>query len=223
MKRFGQLVLGVAFVIGAAGTSAAQATAAPERLIGAQATVAATLGNKSDTSFGAEGTYRLNEEWEVFAEVGRMGNVASGTFEDSVQLILEVLPELSPNVIQSAVFFDAGMRYRLLPIFESYEPFVALGFGIARVTGDVSFSVDGRQLSEGELLDQYGLELGDDFAGSVTKPFLTIGGGVTRAFATRYFMEVSYRYGRIFARSSVIPDDSGTNTQRAQFGIGIRF
>ncbi len=222
MKRFGQLVLGCVMTACASGTAYAQGTAPAEQRIGVQGTAAATFGNKSDSAFGAEVTYRLNDEWEVFGEGGYMGNIASGHLEEITQFIIDVLPELSPNVTQSAAYFDGGLRYRLLPI-RNYEPFISLGFGIARVKSDVTFSLDGRELSNAELLDVYLLELGNDLSGTVTKPILTIGGGVNRAFAQRYFLEVSYRYGRIFARSSAIPDDAGINTQRAQVGVGIRF
>ena len=41
-------------------------------------------------------------------------------------------------------------------------------------------------------------------------------------FATRYFVDLSYRYGRISAKT-VIPNDTAISTQRVQVGIGIRF
>ena len=50
-----------------------------------------------------------------------------------------------------------------------------------------------------------------------------LGAGVSRNFLQRYYVDVSYRYGRIFAKTATIEDDKGINTQRFQVGVGIRF
>lgn len=49
------------------------------------------------------------------------------------------------------------------------------------------------------------------------------GGGATVTFATRWFVDLSYRFGRILPKTSVIDLDAAINTQRAQVGVGVRF
>jgi opacity protein-like surface antigen len=50
-----------------------------------------------------------------------------------------------------------------------------------------------------------------------------IGGGATMPVKQRYVLDLSYRYGRIFARTGEIENDNGVNTQRVQVGFGFKF
>jgi opacity protein-like surface antigen len=90
------------------------------------------------------------------------------------------------------------------------------------VKTSAAFSVSGTDVT-GHLLDVYGVQLGNDLASTLTKLFLTVGGGVTVPFKDRYLVDVSYRYGRIFPKTSQIQGDTGINTNRIQAGIGVRF
>jgi hypothetical protein len=223
MKRLGRWVVGfTAAAACATGTASAQSSTADPGKFAAAFTVGATLGNKSSSSFGGEVDYKLGTEWEAFVEFGRMRNVASGDTDDRAGIAADAIGA-SVSVASKATYVDAGVKYLFLPIFGDYQPYATLGFGVARVTQDVVFSVNGTALSESQLLDQYGLQLGNDLAGSTTKPMFLIGAGVSRNFKGRYYFDASYRYGRIFARTGAIDDDSGINTQRFQIGAGIRF
>ncbi len=87
----------------------------------------------------------------------------------------------------------------------------------------MTFDVNGQKLSELQLLSDYGVQLGADLAGSTVKPMITIAVGVSRGFAGRAFMDLSYRYGLIFSSADTIEDDKGLSTQRVQLGVGVRF
>jgi opacity protein-like surface antigen len=222
MKRLGRWVVGIgAAAACVTGTASAQSAADPGT-IAVAFTVGATLGNKSSSSFGGELDYKLGTDWEAFAEFGRMGNVASGTIDDRADLIANAIGG-SASVASKATYFDAGVKYLLVPFKQVYQPYATIGFGFARVAQDVVFSVNDNELSETQLLDQYGVQLGNDLAGSTTKPLFLIGAGVSRNFHGKYYFDLSYRYGRIFAKSGTIEDDKGLNTQRVQVGVGIRF
>ncbi len=221
MKRFGQLVM--AFSVAAAaltGTASAQSTA-PDT-VSVQFTVGATFGNKSAASFGGEVDYKLGTEWEAFFEAGQMRNVAPGSIDDRAQVIANFIGG-SAAVAEKATYFDAGVKYLLVPFGGGYQPYVGLGVGAANVKKDVVFSAGGGELSEDQLLSQFGVQLGADLAGSTTKPLLLVAAGVSRNFAGRAFLDLSYRYGFIFAKAGTIEDDKGLNTQRLQLGIGVRF
>ncbi len=65
--------------------------------------------------------------------------------------------------------------------------------------------------------------LGNDLTGSLTKGLIVIPVGAQTDFARRYLVDISYRFGRILARSGAIENDVGISTQRVQVGVGIRF
>jgi opacity protein-like surface antigen len=223
MKRLGRWVVGVGAAAACVmGTASAQTSTPDSGKLSAAVTVGATLGNKSSSSFGGEVDYKLGTEWEAFFEFGRMGNVATGATDDRANVIANAIGA-SASVATKATYFDAGVKYLFVPFHGGYQPYATLGLGAARVSQDVVFSVGGTELSETQLLDQYGVLLGSDLAGSTTKPIFLIGAGVSRNFHRRYYVDLSYRYGRIFAKSGTIEDDKGTNTQRIQVGVGFRF
>jgi opacity protein-like surface antigen len=202
------LTLGLA----AAHAQTPAASAGPESKFSAQLTAAATLGHTSASSFGGEVDYRLMEDWEGFFEFGRLRNVTSSATEARANVISRQLNvTLSP--IQKATYYDIGLKYRLLP-YGMWHPYVALGFGAATVTTRTALS---------GVNPEQEVQLGFDLDSSVTKPFVMIGGGAQVPFRNRYFVDGSYRYGRIFARTGVIEDDTGMSTQRVQVGVGIRF
>ena len=222
MNRFGRWIVGLgAAAACVTGTAAAQSASDPGTITAAF-TLGPTFGNKSSASFGGEVDYKLGTEWEAFVEFGRMSNVASGMTDERAELIANSIGA-SASVASKATYFDVGAKYLLVPFGGGYQPYAAIGFGFARVSHDVVFSVNDTELSETQLADQYGVQLGSDLAGSTTKPLFLIGAGVTRNFYSRYYLDISYRYGRIFAKGGSIEDDKGMNTQRLQLGIGVRF
>jgi len=203
-------------VAGRVGTVDAQTT---DEQWYAEFTAAATLGHKSDSSVGGELGYTWTDERQLFFEFGRMGNVATSAVDERAQFIARAIGA-SASVAQKATYFDAGLKYRLAERGK-WRPYGLLGLGLARVKTQSNFSVNGNDVTN--QLDQFGVQLGSDLSGSVTKFFLTVGVGANVPFGRRYLADLSYRYGRIFGRGGAIEDDAGINTQRVQGGVGIRF
>jgi opacity protein-like surface antigen len=184
----------------------------------AQFDAAATLGHKSSSSFGAELTYRLNDDWDVFLETGHMRNVATSDLDARAQLIANFIGGTT-SAVQKANYFDIGARYRIMGRGK-WDPYVTLGLGVAHVETKTNFAINGTDVTNsiGDLVS-----LGPDLSGSLNKAFLTIGPGVNVPLGVRYFFDGCYRYGRIFPRSAQVENDKGINTQRVQVAIGIKF
>src|SRR4030095_4913032 len=118
-------------------------------------------------------------------------------------------------------YFDVGVRYKV-PYLTKYHPYVGIGLGFGSTTPEVTFTVNGTDVT-GQL-DQFGVQLGADLSETQTRPLFVIGGGVVYDFAKRYFIDGTYRYGRTShaeSDSEVIME--GLNTQRLQIGFGLRF
>jgi opacity protein-like surface antigen len=222
MKRFVRCSTLIT-VLTACGTGTVRAqtpgTTGPDRGY-AEVTVGATLGHKSDTSIGGEAGYTLTDTWQVFLEAGRMGNVATADADARALIIGKAIGASGSTVVQRAAYFDVGARYRLYE-YGRWRPYALLGVGAAGVKTTTNFVVGGNDVTS--QLGQYGVQLGDDLSGTVTKAFLTVGAGASAGFGKRYLVDLSYRYGRLFPRTGRISNDRGINTQRLQAGIGIRF
>lgn len=220
MKRFGRLVMAVgALVAGLTGTAWAQASA-QDAPFAVQFTVGPTFGNASDVSLGGEFDWKLGVEWELFVEAGQMRNVATADMEDAAQVIVNALGG-SAAVGQKATYFNAGIKYLFVPV-GGFTPYAGVGAGMASLKKDVAFTIGGATLDEAQLLSQYRVQLGNDLAGSSSRPMVTVAVGLSRSFG-RAFLDLSYRYGVIFAKTDLIEDDKATNTQRVQVGFGVRF
>jgi len=218
MKRFGQLMIGLAVVLASGVPSAFAQTTDGKWSV--QFDAAATLGHTSSGSFGGEVDRQLTRSLQLAFEIGHMNNVTTQDLQDRAAIIGDQIGATA-NPIQSALYWDFGIRLHPKPA-SAWNPYVAVGFGGAHVKTDTTFSVNGTALTPDELAAKY-VALGADLAGTVDKAFLLVGGGVQRTFKRRFFLDGSYRYGYIFPRTSEIDGDTGVNTQRIQIGIGFRF
>src|SRR5436190_537402 len=81
-----------------------------------------------------------------------------------------------------------------------------VGGGTARVETDTSFTASGPSRA---------VQLGADLTGNASKPYLTVGGGLSWTMG-HLVVEASYRYGRILPRTSTIANDTAINTHRVQ-------
>ena len=218
MKRVGQMTVGLLLAtLCSVHTAEAQSA---ERPWSVQADAAVTFGHSSSSSFGGEVDRRLGPAWDLTLEAGRMGNITSSATQDRADIIGAQIAATA-NPVQSAVYYDLGLRYRLMPDGK-WNPYVMVGFGGARIKTGTTFSQNGQDLSDADLAAKL-VALGADLDGTIMKPFLTIGAGVSLPVGSRYFVEGSFRYGRIFPRTSEIDGDKANNTQRLQIGFGVRF
>lgn len=218
MRRFGQVM--VAVVLGTVWTAQAAQAQTAERPWSAEVDAAATLGHSSSSSFGGEVDRRVGEAWDVTFEIGGMRNITSSAVQDRADLIATQIGATA-DPIQKAVYYDFGLKYRLMSDGK-WNPYVGLAFGGARVSTNTTFAQNGQTLSDDQLAANL-VALGADLDGHVMKPLLVFALGVQLPFHDRFFLDGSYRYGRIFPRTGEIDNDKGVNTQRLQVGVGIRF
>jgi opacity protein-like surface antigen len=192
---------------------------APAETPFATVVVGATFGHQAGAVLGAEGGWPLNPSWDLAFEAGRMWNTATSDLDDSAAIISQFLSRSAASAgfeaKQPATYFDGGLRYKI-PATGRFLPYVGLGFGVARVTRDVSFIVNGNDVTD-RLLDDFGVQLGSDLAGSETKALMTLGLGAQFTLRGSLLGDVSYRFGRVFLSGK------GLNTNRLQFGVGKRF
>jgi opacity protein-like surface antigen len=114
-------------------------------------------------------------------------------------------------------YFDVGVRY-LVPVMSSVHPYIAVGVGIAHVTTETNLTIGGAPVGPDAA------SIGTDLSGTFTRPLILFGVGAHMTFATRFFGDLSYRYGRVSGEtdgSDVVL--AAIPTQRIQFGIGVRF
>lgn len=228
MKRV-VIVTMFAVVVGLAGPGAGVAGAQPPATTPMPMAAAAdrayveftfgpTFGHKSSSSFGAEGGYWFGDFVGVFAEGGRMRDVATTDIEGKAQTIAASFGATTTSK-QPANYGSVGIAVRMLTPGR-FTPYALVGFGVARVTNDVRFAVNGRELTPTEL-GQAGVSLGGDLSGNYTTSFITLGGGTHVSFAGRWIADVSYRYGRVGKNSDAELNSISTN--RIQFGLGAKF
>lgn len=224
IARVVPIVFAIEFCAAALYAQPAAASAASADTRGyAEFNAGATFGNKSDASVGGEGGYLIRQDLFVFAEVGHIGNAASSDLESRANTIANNAGAAA-NVIAKVTYFDVGIRYQFVTNSPKIHPYVATGFGLAHVTTETTFAVNGTTVPPENL----GITLGNDLSGSQTAPYWMLGGGANVDFGSRYFADVSYRYGRVFGKSEQSGSETVTtlaafNTSRLQIGVGIKF
>lgn len=173
------------------------------------------FGNVTSQSFGFEGGIALTRVATLFAEFGMARDTSPKSIGQAAQVIANSLGAGSGYTVKQPVQFGiVGFQYAI-PFSERFHPYFAAGGGLAKVKRDVTFSVGGADVTS--KLDTYGVVLGTDLAGTVSKPMLSAGGGVIWNVTSRIFFDASYRFGRIMT------DTTGTNLSRAGAGIGFGF
>lgn len=224
MMRMARVVaIFFAFNFACAALARAQTGGAPAYRSYAEINAGATLGHKSDASVGGEAGFQVMPitlpGLDVFVEFGHIGNAASADLDARATTIANNVGATA-SAVSKVNYFDAGARYRFAAT-PKIHPYVALGLGFAQVSNETTLSVNGTAVPPENL----GVLFGSDLNGSEKAGFFMLGGGATVPFASRYFVDVSYRYGRVFQKT----DDSGNvviagiNTNRVQAGLGIKF
>ena len=100
------------------------------------------------------------------------------------------------------------------------DPYALAGIGVAHVSTEVEFAVNGTVVDP----DASGVQLGNDLSGSTNRGIFVVGFGVKVPFKQRFFGDIGYRFGQIFSKST---DDGESlesiSTQRIVLGVGMRF
>jgi opacity protein-like surface antigen len=177
------------------------------------------FGNVTSQSFGGEVGVKVEPNLLVFFEIGATRDVATPDLGPAAQLIANSLAQTQSgvgfSVKEPATFGIGGVRYLFAIPDSKLQPYALAGFGAAKVTRNVKFTVGGSDVTAN--LAQLGVVLGSDLSGDFVKPMITLGGGVVYPIWQRVFADFQFRYGRIFA------EDQGINLSRAGLGIDIRF
>lgn len=215
MRRV-SIILAAIFVAGAATTQAQTPASAADKKMYAAVATGITTGHAAGAIVGADVGVRLNEAWDVFIEGGRMVNTVSADTEAAAQVVAKFIGTSTTFTAKQPVNFGTvGLRYKF-PVSGRIQPYLGAGVGVAKVTRNVNFAINGNDITP-QLLDPYGVALGTDLSGSENKALVTIGAGVQVPIAGPWFAGLSYRFARIFLT------DSSLSTSRAQFGVGVRF
>jgi opacity protein-like surface antigen len=202
------------------GVRSAQAQATPgsdESKMYVEFNFGPTLGHKSDAFVGGEFGYRLTPGIDLVVEAGHMGNVGTSDLDDRATIIANFLGGTAATAFKVNMF-AAGARYRI-PVAARVEPYVLGAIGVANVKTEVEFSVNGTVVDP----ETRGVQLGGDLSGTQNKAILVLGFGINVPFKTRYFGDLGYRYGAIFAKTGNFETDKTIPTQRIVLGVGVRF
>ena len=182
-------------------------------------TAQSSFGDRTSQSYGIEGGWSVSSRLAVFGEAGGIRDTAPDSVGLSATKIANYLSvsqsaAVSYSVKQPMLFGAGGVRY-VVAVQGTLRPYVLAGAGVARVTRDVTFSVGGSDVTG--RLSSYGVVLGSDLAGSVTKPMVTFGGGARWAPAGRWILDVGYRY------SWIATEASSSTISRVGASAGFRF
>ncbi len=150
MKRFACVaaVCLVAFLGVGVRSAHAQATpGAADSKFYAEFNFGPTLGHKSDRFFGGELGYRLTPELDVFVEVSHMNNVGTTELDDRATTIANYLGGTASTAYKANIF-AFGVRYNFT-VTSKIQPVRAGGVGVAHVTTEVEFTVNGTTIDPG--------------------------------------------------------------------------
>ena len=221
MKRFA-CVAAVCLVatlgVGAVSAQAQTTSSGSDPRMYVEINVGPTLGHKGDKFVGGEAGLRLAEGLYVIVEASHMGNVATTDLDNRATIIANHLGGTASSAFK-VNHGAAGLRYNL-DVSPSVHPYVLAAVGVAQVKTDVAFNVNGTTI---DLASRPDVQLGADLSGTLTKTIIVAGFGVNVPFATRFFADLGYRFGRIMPKTDVFETDKGISTQRVVLGVGVRF
>lgn len=201
----------------AAGARAQTPAATAERGY-AEVVAESSVSNVTSQSYGAEVGVTVQPSLQVFGSFGHMRNVATDELSTSAQTIASALSQLQSGSVsftakEPATFFVGGVRYRFTLASSRLTPYVSGGVGVASVSKDVTFFINGSDASG--TLPQY-VTLGTDVSGSESKLMFTLGGGVVWPAWRQLIVDLHYVY-------SHIATEPGISVSRPGVGLGVRF
>jgi hypothetical protein len=183
----------------------------------AQLNIGTIASKGAGVLIAAEGGMAVAENIEAFADLGWSSKLQPATLDPSARTISDFLQRTTgqPAAYSSdapAFFGDLGARYFFKPRY-GVRPYGLGSIGFARIDQQVQFTLSGNDVTSN--IGDYGVTLGEDLDGAVTKASLGLGVGVLVPFHTLQF-DVGYNYNRIFTRV-------GTNAHRIYGGVRYRF
>jgi len=175
------------------------------------------FGNVTSRSLALEAGWTLTPELQVVAEVGRVLDTASSDIGAGAQTIVAALAARSSGgagyTVKAPVNFGTVAHKYLIPMNAPVQLYLLGGGGIGEAVRDVSFTVAGVDVTNS--LTNYHIVLGNDLSGSLLRPMIVLGVGVDVPIGNRLFVDLNYRYNRLF--------DPNIPISRAGAGVGVRF
>jgi hypothetical protein len=206
----------IAYPAAAQTPAASPASPAGHMFIGATGGAAA-VENVSGT-FGGEIGVTLTDLVDVFGEGAWMADVVSRRELDDAKTIATFLQNsqgaASTGTVKAPAFY-AGAAVRVMFMHSgTVHPYVTAGGGIAHIAYQPTFTLGGTDVTAN--LSQYGVTLGSDVTGEVTKPAFSGGFGV-HVTQGRWYVDGSLRV------TSIRTDQQATNVVRVIGGVGYTF
>jgi opacity protein-like surface antigen len=222
MKRFARVAavcLAATLAIGARSAQAQATPGAADPKMYAEFNFGPTLGHKSSAFVGGELGYRLTPDLDLLVDISHMNNVGTTELDNRAALIANFLGGTASTAYKANTF-AFGARYKIPVTAANVSPYVLGAIGVANVSTEVAFTVNGTTIDPGTRPD---LQLGSDLSGSTNRAILVIGFGVNVPFKQRFFGDLGYRYGQIFSKTVDSETLGSVPTQRIVLGVGVRF
>jgi hypothetical protein len=182
------------------------------------ATAGAGAVQKVGGVFGGEIGIRVTDQFEVLAEGTWMQNVVTRRRLDVAATVASFLQSsqggTASSTIEAPAFYTGGGFRFVLTKQGRVRPYVTAGAGVARVSLQPKFTLAGSDVTAN--LTQYGITLGSDLTGDVTKAAFTGGVGV-RMLQGRWYIDGDFRV------TNIQTEGQATRVIRAGAGFGLRF
>ena len=195
-----------------------------------EAVAQSAFGNVTSQSYGVEGGADVWRDLQVWIEVGRTKNAATPLFSSDAQKIAGQLATVQTAAVtysarEPVTFVAGGLRCPIKIEGSTIEPYVMGGFGMGKVTKNVTYQLGGADATVSTLAPY--VTLGTDLSGAFTKPMIVLGGGVVWPVWRQVIVDFQYRFGRVSAEDPGTPPPpnppTAININRAGIGLGVRF
>ena len=216
----GVCLLAVAAPVAAQTPAASKPAPAMSSDSGFQIGVLAGLGAVQNVGglFGVEAGYKINKNIQIDAEGFWMQDaITRARLDAATGLATSLTSSLGKSttitVTAPTTYGGGGLKF-FIPMDGNVHPYVALGAGVAKIAYTPTFTVGGADVTTS--LSTYGITLGSDFTGDVTKVAITGGLGV-QIERNRLAIDIGIRL------TSIQTDSQSTNVLRAHVGLGYKF
>jgi opacity protein-like surface antigen len=173
-----------------------------------------TFNHNTDGLFAGAVSVSAGRHLQIEGEVGRMVSVLPNSVSQNLDATAAGFETTGMPAINYAVTMPAtyglGMVRAIASPMRGIEPFVEGGFGAARVTTSITAQQGGTNIAP--ELSQAANLLADQ-----TRPLVAVGGGLSIAAGGTAWVDVGYRYSRIFTTAPAI------NVNRVYAGIRFGF
>lgn len=168
---------------------------------------------------GAQIGYRVNDNVQIEAEGVWMKDVVTRarltTATTFATYLATANSKSSTGTVEApANYFGGSVRYVIPMASKTVHPYISVGGGVARIAYKPTFTLGGADITTS--LATYGVTLGSDMTGEVTKP--AFGGGVGLTIDRGHLaIDAGVRL------LSIQTEGQKTNVIRALIGIGYKF